>query len=199
MIELFVIGENNMVDLNKVWISTIPEFRALLARDKGGPGDGSGKYKKQARREFTYIYHMYDFRSPYENFKPKEREEEALRCSELTRGKVQSDGALWDAIKVYEQLMANCALSLQTYRKLKATVTNLENYLENVDLNDRTDNGAKVHSIKEVQDAVRNQAATIESLTKLENAIKQEMKGESGMRGDATKGYDEDPDEEDTY
>lgn len=194
MIKLFEIGENNMVQLNKEWISLIPEFRKLLARDKGGPGDGSGKYKKQATREFTYIFMMYDFRSPYENFKHEEREAEALRCSELTKGRVESDGDLWAAIRVYQKLLDNSSKILQSYRKMKGTVDHVSDYLETVDLNERTDTGSKVHSIKEVQDAIKNQPTTIKALAEMEEAVKQELEDGSGLRGDATKGYDEDPD-----
>lgn len=197
MIKLFEIGDNNMVTLNKEWIGLIPEFRRLLARDKGGPQDGSGRYKKQAMREFTYIFLMYDFRSPLENFSDIEREKEALRMSELTKGKVESDGDIWDAIRMYKKLLEKVSPTLSTWRKMKTTVQTLEDYLENVDLNDRTDTGAKVHSIKEIQDGIKGMPSTHKSLIEMEDQVRKEMMDDSGLRGGATKGGDEDPDEDD--
>lgn len=193
MVELFEMGDNYMVELNKKWISTVPELRRLLARDKGGAGDGSGKYKKQAQREFTYIFHMYDFRSPLENYKPKDREVEALKMSELTKGKVQSDGDLWEAIKRYQELLNNCSKSLQTYRILKDSTDDLVEYIKSMDLTERTETGGKVHSPKEKQDAINGMLKTMETLVKLEEMVRQELSGDSGLRGDAEKGYDEDP------
>lgn len=197
MIELFTVGENNMAELNKPWISMIPEFRRLLARDKGGPGDGSGKYKKQAQREFTYIFLRYDFRSPFENDPEHEREANALRDSGLERGKMESDGELWEAIRKYQALQANQSTTLKTYRLLRESVDDLSEYIRTMNLDDRTDHGAKVHGPKEKQDAINGMPKTMLTLSEMERAVKKEMTGDTGMRGDAIKGYSEDPDEED--
>jgi hypothetical protein len=113
MILLFELQENNMVSLNKEWISTIPQFRRLLARDKGGSGDGSGKYKKQATREFTYIFHLLDFHSPLENYPKEKRKQLALEFADL-KGKqssVDNDAELQDAIEMYQDLLANSSVS----------------------------------------------------------------------------------------
>lgn len=193
MITLFELGDNNMATLNKEWISLIPEFRKLLARDKGGPADGSGKYKKQAMREFTYIYHMYDFRSVLENYTEEEREAQALEWSDLTKGKVASDGDLWDAIRMYQQLMKKVSPSLQSWRSMKLTAKNTDDYLNTVNLNDRTDAGAKIHSIKEIQDGIKGMPEVWKAVVKMERQVQDEISG-TGLRGDAEKGGDEDPD-----
>lgn len=197
MIKLFEVGDNNMALLNKEWISLIPEFRRLLARDKGGPGDGSGKYKKQAQREFTYIFLRYDFRSPYENYKDDKREEESLRCSGLERGRMESDGDLWEAIRMYKLLQNESSVTLQTYRDLRDSVEDLREYIRDMNLHERTEMGAKVHSPKDKQDAINGMLKTMQTLKFLEDAVQQELSGDSGLRGDATKGQDEDPDEND--
>lgn len=198
MIKLFELGENQMADLNKDWISLIPEFRKLLAKDKGGPGDGSGKYKKQAMREFTFIFLMYDFRSPLENYTPEDREEESLKMSGLSKGKMESDGDLWEAIRMYKKLQDNSSKTLQTYRKLKDSTDGLADYIGNMDLYERTETGAKVHSPKEKQEAIIGMPKTMKTLSELEKQVKEEMDGGPGLRGDATKGEDEDydPDED---
>jgi len=196
MIKLFEMGDNYMVSLNKEWISTIPEFRRLLARDKGGPGDGSGKYKKQATREFTYIFHMYDFRSPFENYAEKEREDEALAISGLTKAKVNSDKDLWAAIEKYQERLANSSKTLQGLRSMKYAIDKMYDYLETIDFTERDEKGALVNNPKTIQAIIKDMPSVSKSLNELEELVKQEMEGEVGLRGDAEKGYDEDPEED---
>jgi hypothetical protein len=195
MIQLFTVGENSMAELNKAWISLIPEFRRLLARDKGGPMDGSGKYKKQAQREFTYIFLRYDFTSPYENMEELEREVISLQASGMERGRMESDGDLWEAIRMYNKLQETRSVTMQTYRELKESTQDLSTYIRSMDLYERTEQGAKVHSPKEKQDAINGMPKTMLTLKELEEAVKQELSGDPGLRGDATKGYDEDADD----
>lgn len=197
MIDLFEIGENNMATLNKPWITLIPEFRRLLARDKGGPGDGSGKYKKQAQREFTFIYLMYDFRSPYENWALDKREQQALADAGIERGRMMSDGDLWEAITKYKKLLDEASVSLKSYRKHRNAAEDLDNHIEFMDLNERTATGAKVYSIKEKQEAINGMPKVHDTLRKWEQSVKEELSGDMGLRGDAVKGEDEDPDEDD--
>lgn len=185
MTELFTLGDNYMVTLNKTWISTIPEFRAILARDKGGPTDGSGRFKKQATREFTYIFHMYDFRSPFENYKAEERVSEVEEMTGITAGDVEKDEALQAAIARYKDLLDNCSPTLRGLRTLKSAVDKMWDYFEDVDY--------AVADIKKVQDSINNMPKTQETIKKLEDLVKMEMAGDTGMRGDAEKGVEEDP------
>lgn len=173
----------------------VPEFRKLLAKDKGGPGDGSGKYKKHATRQFTYIFLRYDFRSPIENHNEEDRERESLRMSELTPGQVQSDGDLWEAIRVYQALMDKCSPTLRTYRELKESIDDLTDYIRDMDLRERTLTGGKVHSPKDKQEAINGMPKTMQTLSDLERKVKEEMGDDSGLRGGAEKGGDEDPEE----
>ena len=190
MIKLFEVGESNMATLNKEWISMIPEFKRLLTRDKG-----TGKYKTEAQRDFTYIFLRYDFMSPFENYKETDREVEALKCSGMERGKMEADGDLWDAIRMYQRLQNESSVALQTYRDLKTSVEDLREYIRDMNLHERTETGAKVHSPKEKQDAINGMPKTILTLQEMENTVRAELEGNTGLRGDATKGQDEDPDD----
>lgn len=196
MILLFELGDNNMVTLNKEWISTIPQFRRLLARDKGGPGDGSGKYKKQATREFTYMFHYLDFHSPLENYPKAKRKQMALEFADL-KGKensVDNDPELQDAIEMYQELLENSSTSLQTLRAMKNARAAMDNYLNSVNFNERGDKGVLVHSVKQVQDNIIGMPKAQAALDEMEDKVRQEMLDTFEMRGGAEKGVDEDPD-----
>lgn len=199
MILLFELGENNMVSLNKVWISTIPQFRRLLARDKGGPGDGSGKYKKQATREFTYMYHLLDFHSPLENYRKDKRKEMALEFAGLI-GKetdIENDPDLQDAIELYKELLANSSTSLQTLRAMKFARGAMDEYLETIDFTKKNEKGDLIHSVKQVQDNIIGMPKAQAALDEMEDKVKREMLDTFEMRGGAEKGVAEDPDDDD--
>lgn len=199
MILLFELGENQMVTLNKEWISTIPQFRRLLARDKGGPGDGSGKYKKQATREFTYMFHLLDFHSPLENYPKEKRKKMALEFADL-KGKensVDNDTELQDAIELYEDLLNNSSVSLQTLRAMRKARHSMNDYLENVDFTEKDKKtGQLVHSVKAVNDNIIGMPKSQAALDEMEDKVRQEMMDTFEMRGGAEKGYSEDPDDE---
>lgn len=65
------------LEINEPELFLIKEFKALLDRD-------TSKLKTKAFREFTYIYLMIDWKSPYSDFSDVERHEAALIDSELT-------------------------------------------------------------------------------------------------------------------
>ncbi len=199
MILLFELGDNNMVSLNKTWISTIPQFRRLLARDKGGPGDGSGKYKKQATREFTYMFHLLDFHSPLENYPKSKRKLMALEFAGMADKEtdVDNDPDLQDAIELYKELLANSSTSLQTLRAMKHARSAMDEYLENIDFNARDSQDKLVHSVKQVQDNIIGMPKAQAALDEMEEKVKQEMLDTFEMRGGAEKGVAEDPDEDD--
>ena len=187
-----------MVTLNKEWLSTVPQFRRLLARDKGGVGDGSGKYKKQATREFTYIFHLLDFHSPLENYPKDKRKQMALEFADL-KGKerdVDNDDELQDAIEIYQELLDNSSTSLQTFRAMKNARNAMDNYLNTVDFTERGDKGILVHSVKQVQDNIIGMPKAQAALDEMEEKVKQEMMDTFEMRGGAEKGYSEDPDDD---
>lgn len=187
-----------MVTLNKHWISTIPQFRTLLARDKGGPGDGSGKYKKQATREFTYIYHLLDFHSPLENYPKAKRKQMALEFAGLAHREkeMDTDTDLQDAIELYEELLNNSSTSLQTLRSMKRAKHAMNDYLESVDFTEKGDKGQLVHSVAQVQANIIGMPKAQAALDDMEDKVRQEMLDTFEMRGGAEKGAAEDPDED---
>lgn len=198
MIKLFEIGENNMVSLNKVWISTVPAFRALLARDKGGPGDGSGKYKKKATREFTYIYHLVDFHSPLEEYPKAERIQMALDWAGLNDkySELEADKEFQHALWTYESMLANSSKSLQQLRAMKKAVDAMNLFLEEVNFTSVDNNGKMVYDIKKVNDVIIAMPKIQAALEEMEFKVKTEMLDNVEMRGGAEKGVEEDPEDD---
>lgn len=111
--ELFTIKEDFTVDLNREWISTIREFKALLVRDKGSKGDTGGRKKLQAQREFTFIYHYCDYRSTFTNYSEKDRRTNALKNAGFKEDfDINKDEELCQAVEVYKALQETPAVKI---------------------------------------------------------------------------------------
>lgn len=75
--------EEGLLVLDKEYIRSISEFRIILERDKGSEGDATGRLKKQAFKEF---YYLYVFASPFAyprrgGYTDKEAHEAAIKES----------------------------------------------------------------------------------------------------------------------
>src|SRR5687767_1513164 len=103
MKRLFVLNNENDLDLNKEWLHLIPEFAAILHRVWKVEGDADGRKKVMQRRVFGYIYFMYDFSSPIYTWKEDRRKEEALARVSLKPADVE-ESKVKDAIDTYKYL-----------------------------------------------------------------------------------------------
>lgn len=213
---LFVLNESTfLVELNKEWISTIKEFRALIKRDKGIKGDTQARQKLKAQKEFTFIYHYCDFRSQYANYSEKERRTNALQNAELEPNlKIEDDPDLLAAVEVYLALQETPALKMllelkegihvgtKVVRKIRES---LENKLDEIDLdevdaskekdkNSRVDPIERINNrLKMIMETAKQLPDTLESIEELEQKVKKELADAPTLRGGATKGAQEDP------
>lgn len=186
MIKLFELGDNYLIDLNKDWISTISEFKDILRRDKGSKGDTQGRAKLQASKEFTYIFHMVDFRSPYENFPVEERKERALADAGITEYQSEDD-LIIEALAKYKLLLENSSPTLRLLRAVKSSMLPLERYFE-------TFTPLMPNDIKDHIANIKNMPAMQKALVEFEDQVKLESLEEGAIRGQAEKGWKEDPD-----
>lgn len=191
---LLKMGEDFMVDLNEVWISTVPEFRELLMRDRGNKKDGPGRYKRKAHRDFLFIWLMYDFDSDLLELNEDEKELEACRRTDREPWQVQEDQILQDAIKAYIRIQDNKSSAYRTWHKLKSANDKGLQFIESIDLDATLESGAAKHKYKEISDAIKAQPGVEKALDEIKSLAKKQLSGDAGVRGDAIKGFDEDPD-----
>lgn len=177
---LFRLEDNKVViDLE---VRIIPEFRNLIAYDKD-------RFKKQALKEFAYIYFMYDYKSFYSNYSSDDRHKKLVKELEL--------GADWKVHKVLQEAIDKY-IELQetpTVKTLKATrealltaskvieklkeVINklLEDLGESSDMEDILTN---VEKLLKISSAL---PTTVNTLQQLEKKVKEEQIGDSKIRG----------------
>lgn len=185
---LFTVNELHEVELNKPWIALIPEFQAIIKRDKGSPGDYRGDKKLKAKRELAYIYFCLDFTSPLREWDEEARKLEALTYTDLKKEDVDGDAELQAAYDKYEELLLLSSRSLKTLKALQKGMDTLDKYFENVNF-DAVD---KLGKIKYTPDAY---IANVTKLPKMraavseyEKQVEEELRADSGIRGKATLG-----------
>ena len=190
---LLKMGEDHMVDIDELWISTVPELRELLLRDNGNRKDGPGRYKRKAQRDITYIWLMYDFSSDIRELPEEDRLKEACRRTDRQPWQVEQDQVLMDAIRAYVEILETQSSAYITWRRLKTANEKTLSFLENVDLHAVTEKGAVMWRAKEISDSIRAQPAVEKALDEIRNLAERQLSGKVGVRGDAELGIEEDP------
>lgn len=214
--ELFVLNpETQLVDINKPWLSTIKEFKVLLKRDKGTV-NGNERRKLRAEKEFTFIYHLVDYRSSFADFSEEERLASALANSDFDpKFDYQKDEALAAAVEVYKALRDTPGLLMlyelkqgihSSQRVVKKIRQNLNKLLDELDLmsEEKFDEFSKTLGSKNdpillisdrmdrLMDIAEKLPKTLKSIENLEQEIKKELADEVQIRGKGEKGINED-------
>ena len=161
------------VKLLREELELIPEFRPLLALSYNkGEGDVDGRKRQRAEREFTYMWFMYSFLTPYYDFSEEERQAEALKTAGLPPDYKLSD-ELKTAIVRYQSIQNTLVLRL--INAARKGIDKLISYYETIDFNERTMNGAVVHDPGKFMASVSKIADLQDQLQKLDDLQRKEL------------------------
>jgi hypothetical protein len=179
--------ENQKLTLNKEEILLVSEFGALweINRNKGD-GDSRGVERKLAFKEFTYMYLVYDWESPYKNFTDKERHQTAVEDSGLTDKQLKNEKFLAACIK-YQAMQDTPQLRLLkgAYRMCDE----LQLFYAMADLQERDGDGKYVLASNTVITSIGNLGKMVAGLEELEEVVrKQKEAGKKNIRGDIDLG-----------
>jgi hypothetical protein len=189
--ELFKIDEKTfLVELNKEWISTIPEFAEIIRKDKGCKGDADGRKKYLSKKIFTFIYHYCDFLSQFSDFGQEERRKEALYNAGLEESDITTTVEI--AIEKYKKLQETRVLKL--LEASNNAIDKLSDYFNDIDFESRDVNDKLIHSPKDVMSNIQNLDKVYGGLKALEERVKKELKESARVRGDVQLNEFEDPD-----
>jgi len=179
--------ETSTVALNKPWIMLIPEFKALLDRDKGSPGDYRGDKKLKARKEFTYIYFLTDFASPLTDWEEEEKRKEALHYADLTEKDI--DDKVLIANLHYDKMQIKGAPSLKTYRALLKSRDAMDLYYEGLDMTQVDKQGKLLNDPASVVNSAKKLDEFYTTINNFRKRVEEELKDAStGIRGTAVLG-----------
>jgi len=165
-------------DENKVIVSpevrVVPEFAHILKRDKD-------RFKKQAFKEFAFIYFMADYRSVYNDL-PEEEKYQKIRKDYLDE-EFGIDDSILKAIEKYKMLQETTTMKM--LKAARVACQKLEEYFLTVDLNERDDSGKVVNKSTDLAANIKAIGAINDSLNKVEAQIKKEQASGERFRGGA--------------
>ena len=178
----------NDVQINSPEILLIKEFADLWdpVRNKTKE-DPKGTKRTRAFREFTYIWLMIDWASPYSDYTEQERHEEAMKDAKLTE-KEWTDPTFRAACRKYRELQ-NSSRSLKLIKAAQDVVDKITDYFETLDLQERDPvSGKPIFKTKDIMAELSNVSDVIEQLKTLEVLYKREQEQENGLMGNVEIG-----------
>lgn len=187
---LFEIDETHNVRPNKVWIDLIPEFSAILRRDKGSKGDSQGRAKLRSRKELAYIYFLCDFGSPLRDWLPDEKRKEALYYAGLQAEEI--DDVLNAAIAKYNELQNRAARSLRTFQAMNKGLDQLDAYLEAINFSDVDRKGELRHDPSKIGALMERMTGLYQKRRDFEKFVEDDLKANpEAIQGNRTLGDQE--------
>lgn len=178
---LLELTEDKQVALNKVFVAAVPEFKALITRDKGSPGDYRGEKKLKATKEFTYIYFYCDFNSPIRDWEDSERQKEALYYAGLKPEDL--DEVVEVANKKYFDMQLAASRPLRTLKSLYKGLDAMDTYFESINFSEKDKQGkllndplgftTNVSKLNKMYDEIRN----------FEKRVEADLVEQAGIRG----------------
>lgn len=178
----------NEVTINEPEILLIREFADLwdLSRNKTKE-DPKGSKRSRAYREFTYIWLMCDWASPYSDYTEQERHTEAMKDARLTE-KEWTDPTFRAACRKYRELQ-NSSRSLKLIKAAEDVVDKITDYFETLDLQERDPiSGKPIFKTKDVMAELSNVSDVVEQLKALEVLYKREQEQDNGLMGNVEIG-----------
>jgi len=171
-------------------LKLIPEFKALLTRDRTAD-------KKQALKEFSFVYFNYDHKSPYYIYPEEERKLRVSRDTGLG-DTYEPDVKVTSAIEKYLELSKTPTIkSLTSIREGLLTSSRLIDTLrERIDDAladpDLEDIDPVVRSVTRMLEISEKLPKAIENITALEEKVKKEESTDTRIKGGGKKGMFED-------
>ena len=178
----------NEVTINEPEILLIREFADLwdVSRNKTKE-DPKGSKRSRAYREFTYIWLMCDWASPYSDYTEQERHIEAMKDARLTE-KEWTDPTFRAACRKYRELQ-NSSRSLKLIKAAEDVVDKITDYFETLDLQERDPiSGKPIFKTKDVMAELSNVSDVVEQLKALEVLYKREQEQDNGLMGNVEIG-----------
>lgn len=150
---------------------TIKEFKTLILKDKS-------KGKEKALKELAFIYFYCTWDSRFDMYKDgsKEKEDAIKKCVDLPKDwKVNEH--VQAAIDRYKNMITTPSSKLVS--KAKVAIEKLEDFIDTVDLNERTKSDGLVFSPLDLQKVIMSMTPTIEALQKADDLVRKELSDRS--------------------
>jgi hypothetical protein len=189
-------NENNELEVADE-VLMIKEFRAIVRRDRGTPGDTQGRKKLGAIKELAFIYFYVDFNSPYSAY----RTDKDNLLLDVRFQKVRDAVGLPSSWFPDELIDAAC----DRYRELQHTLEldfleaaqeaahKIIDYFGEIDYS-RTVQGKPIYNPKDTIMILKQAGATLDGIEDLRERVKRSLESSVKVHGGGKVGRREDPD-----
>jgi len=164
---------------------TIKEFKNIWERD-------TTEDKRNALKELAFVFFTADFNSIYQAY-PVEERDAAIKTDIFENPEYIVDPVLTQAIKKYEELQVTPSMRLVS--SARRALEEMINFLKTVNIKEKDKMGKPIYKPRDIMMAMSKTATVVDSLDKLEEKVKKELKDSGTIRGGNEKGFFEDPDE----
>lgn len=179
----------NRVEINEPELLLIKEFAYLFGLERNKTkGDPTGVKKTRAFREFTYIWLMLDWKSPYSDIPERLRHKDVLEDAKLTQEEFD-DPHFRAACRKYRELQES-SITIKMFQAAQNTVIKFIDYFNSIDPQERDPvTGRPVFKVKDIMAEVKGLSEVSENLKTLELQVKKEQSGDKDeILGDARSG-----------
>lgn len=179
--ELFQLGDDGSIDLNKVWIRTNPVFKEILERDRGSERDSQARKKLKAQRDFQVLRMMLHPDSEYYEFDEKDRWGKVLGILGMTRRDYEQDEQLVEAYKEYDKIV-NSLATIRLYKAAKKSLDAKIKWLEDYNPDARDKQGKLLITPKQHSEAIEAMEKDLHNVKKYSEQLKAEINNKMATR-----------------
>lgn len=179
----------NQVEINEAELLLIKEFSLLFGLERNKTKeDPTGVKKTRAFREFTYIWLMLDWKSPYADYPEQVRHKDVLVDAGLTQEEFD-DPLFRAACRKYRELQES-SITVRMFQAAQNTVVKFIDYFNSIDPQERDPvTGKPIFKVKDIMTEVKGLSELLDNLKSLEVQVKKEQSGdEEDVLGDARSG-----------
>jgi hypothetical protein len=153
------------------------------------------QHHAQAIKEFTFIELLCSMKksNPYSGYAEDIRAKKVANNIWPEIVDYMPDPVMISAINTYQALQEEASPTLGLVLSAQQAIHKLKNFLNMVDMAERTKSGGPVFKPVDITNAIKSMPEAINSLEKLENKVQQELFDSTKTRSDREIGFFEDP------
>jgi len=148
--------------------------------------DKKGELRLRAYKEFTYIYLVLDFKSPYFKYLEKDKHEAALADSGLSEDDLQDEDFL-AAFRKYREIQEQDPI-LDLIKTAYNTIYKMRIHLDTIDFTEIDGDGRPIYKPKDVIGDLTSISKIRSELQALEELHKTQQEAETQVRGQVPLG-----------
>jgi len=177
----------NSLRIDDYSILLVKEFAKLWEPERNKcKEDKKGELRLRAYKEFTYIYLVLDFKSPYFKYLERDKHEAALADSGLEESNLEDEDFL-AAFRKYREIQEEDPI-LALIKTAYATIYKMRVHLDNINFEDVDVDGKPIYKPKDVIADLTSISKVRAELQTLEQLHKTGLAAQEKTRGDQTPG-----------